>query len=241
MTARRIFRAFPLTLGFAMPRLARCLVALALFVGCGGGPADLSPPPGWSADPSAGSGQAPTRWWRDGVDTALAFRDLETFEAMGLGERPDGKRAEGPSHRNVQVELIALYRNQPELVDSLFTEIAVPLVDARGQEEDREALVRDINREMNRAFFYARPSPKSEVEVVYPDSLRQAGIGGAVKMQVYLSEDGAPLAIKLVDSVNPTLDALAMRATTQKTWVPAAFRGRAMPSWVRSVLSFNAQ
>ncbi len=216
-----------------MPRLALLALVLTLLAGCGGGSADLGPPPGWSADGD--------RWWQDGVDTTVAFRDLETFEAMGLGERPDGKRAEGPTHRNVQQQLIALYRNEPEVVDAVFTEVAVPMVDERGQDDDREALVRDVNREMNKLFFFPRPSPNSTVEIAYPDSLRQAGIGGAVKMQVYLSEEGAPLAIELIDSVNPTLDAVAMRATARKTWIPASTRDGAMRSWVRSVLNFNAQ
>ncbi len=218
----------------AMPRLVLCTLALALLTGCGGSSSapDLGPPTGWNADGP--------RWWQEGVDTTIAFRDLETFEAMGLSERPDGKRAESPTHRNVQGTFIALYRNAPEFVDSLFTEIAVPMIDARGQEENREALERDINREFNKVFFFPRPAP-SDVAIIYPDSLRQAGIGGAVKMQVYLSEDGAPLAIKLVDSVNPTLDAIAMQATTQKTWQPAASRGQQMPSYVRSVLNFTTQ
>ncbi|MEM1041378.1 MAG: energy transducer TonB [Bacteroidota bacterium] len=214
-----------------MFRLALLVLALAFFTGCGGSePVDLGPPPGWNADGM--------RWWQDGVDTTVAFRDLETFEAMALSERPDGKRTESPTHRNVQQKFIALYRNAPEFVDSLFTEIAVPLIDARGQDENRDALERDINRELGKVFFFPRPAP-SDVAITYPDSLRQAGIGGAVKMQVYLSEDGAPLAIKLVDPVHPTLDAVAMRATAQKTWQPAASRGETMRSYVRSVLNFT--
>ena len=215
-----------------MLRLSLCLLALAVLAGCESAP-DLGPPPGWNAD-------GLERWWQEGVDTSVAFRDLETFEAMGLSERPDGKRVEGPAHRNIQQNLIALYRNQPEVVDSLFGVIAVPLIDEQAQQSDRDKLVQEINREMNRVFFYPRPAPDSDVTISYPDSLRQAGIGGSVKMQVYLSEDGEPLAIKLVDSVNPTLDAIAMRATTQKTWSPARMRSGPMRSWVRSVLAFNA-
>ena len=214
-----------------MSRLCLSLLALAVLAGCNSAP-DLGPPPGWNAD-------GPGRWWQEGVDTTVAFRDLETFEAMRLSERPDGKRVEGPAHRNIQQNLIALYRNQPEVVDSLFGVIAVPLIDEQAAEADRDKLVQEINREMNRVFFYPRPAP-SEVTISYPDSLRQAGIGGSVKMQVYLSDEGEPLAIKLVDSVHPTLDAIAMRATTQKTWKPAQMRSGTMRSWVRSVLAFNA-
>ena len=214
-----------------MLRAVFALLILVLLAGCAREP-DLGPPAGWTADGD--------RWWQEGVDTALAFRDLETFEAMALSERPDGKRPEGPAHRNVQQEFLPLYRNAPELVDSLFSEIAVPMIDERSQEEDRDALVRDINRAMNAVFFFPRPAPDQDVSIPYPDSLRQAGIGGDVRMQVYLSEAGEPLSVKLVDRVHPVLDAIAMHATTQKRWVPAALRGEPMRAWVRSVLAFNA-
>ncbi len=215
-----------------MLRAFFCVLVLAAFTGCASEP-DLGPPPGWNAI-------GLERWWQEGVDTTVAFRDLETFEAMRLSERPDGKRTEGPAHRNIQQELLPLYRNAPEIVDSLFGVIAVPMIDGRAAEEDRDKLVQQINREMNRVFFYPHPASDQDVTITYPDSLRQAGVAGSVKMQVYLSEEGEPLAIKLVDSVNPTLDAIAMRATTQKRWIPARMRGGPMRSWVRSVLAFNA-
>ena len=216
--------------------LTSILFALALVIaGCGGeGSADFGPPTGWSAD-------GLDRWWQEGVDTSLAFRDLDTFEGMALGERPDGKRDESPTHRNVQAQFVQLYRNQPEIIDSLFTHIAVPMIDARSRQEDRDAVVRDINRAMNKAFFFARPKSEPQVPIVYPDSLRTAGVGGAVKLQVYLDAEGEPLAIKTIDSVHPTLDAIALRATTQKRWIPAALGGETIPSWVRSVIKFNAQ
>lgn len=220
-----------------MPRLSLCLPVLLVLVagGCGGGgAADLGPPDGWSTD-------GLERWWQDGVDTTVAFRDLESFEAMALSERPDGLRDEGPVHRNIQRQLRPLYRNHPEVVDSLFTEIAVPLIDESDEDTDRDRLVQQINRELGGAFVYPRPDPESEVEIVYPDSLRAAGVSGGVKMQVYLDETGAPLAIKTIESVHPTLDAIALRATTEKRWRPATLDGEPIPSWVRSTISFNAQ
>lgn len=219
-----------------MPRLSPLpFVALALLVaGCGDGAPDLGPPAGWEAD-------GLDRWWQEGVDTSVAFRDLETFGAMGLGDRPDGKRAEGPAHRNVQQQFLPLYRNHPEAVDSLFTEIAVPMIDEGAQAEDRDALVREINRALNAAFVYPRPEQDSDVAIVYPDSLRTAGVGGEVRMQVYLDEDGRPLAIKRLKSAHPTLDAIAMRATTAKRWRPATLGGEPIRAWVRSVIAFNAQ
>lgn len=213
-----------------MVRLSACFLALFVLAGCASEP-DLGPPPGWNAEGD--------RWWQEGVDTTVAFRDLETFEAMALSERPDGKRDEGPSHRNVQQQFIALYRNQPEVIDSLFTAIAVPMIDDRAQEDDREALIRDINRELNRVFFYPRPAPDQEVDIAYPDSLRQQGIGGDVKVQVYLSEEGEPLALKLVESAHPTLDRIALSTRAQMRWIPAAVAGEPIRSYVRSVLPFT--
>lgn len=213
-----------------MFRLALVCTVFLVLIGCESEP-DLGPPEGWVAEGD--------RWWQEGVDTSVAFRDLETFAAMDLSDGPEGKRPEGPAHRNVQQQFLPLYRNQPEVVDSLFTAIAVPMIDERAQEEDRDALVRDINRAFNRVFFYPRPAPDQTVTIAYPDSLRSAGVGGDVKMQVYLSEEGEPLAIKLVDGVHPTLDLIAMDATARKRWMPASVRGQEMRSWVRSVLGFN--
>lgn len=219
-----------------MLRLSRALVvSLALLVaGCGGGAPDLDPPAGWEAD-------GLDRWWQEGVDTSAAFRDLEAFEAMALGERPDGLRDEGPVHRNVQRQLRPLYRNHPEVVDSLFTEIAVPMIDESDADDDRDALVREINRALNAVFAYPRPDPDSDVTIAYPDTLRTAGVSGSVRMQVYLDEDGRPLAIKRLEAVNPTLDAIAMRATTEKRWRPATLDGAPIRSWVRSTIAFNTQ
>ena len=217
-----------------MLRLAPALsVFLALLVaGCGGGSPDLGAPAGWQAD-------GLDRWWQEGVDTSVAFRDLEEFEAMGLGDRPDGLRAEGPVHRNVQRQLRPLYRNHPEVVDSLFTEIAVPMIDESGGEGDRDALVGRINRALGEAFVYPRPAADSDVTIVYPDSLGAAGVGGDVRMQVYLDETGEPLAIKRIEPVHPTLDAIAMRATTEKRWRPATLDGEPIRSWVRSTIAFG--
>lgn len=217
-----------------MPRTSLALFALlVLFVaGCGDGAPDLDAPAGWQAD-------GLDRWWKEGVDTAVAFRDLEEFEAMGLGDRPDGLRAEGPAHRNVQRQLRPLYRNHPEVVDSLFTEIAVPMIDDGAQDGDRDALVREINRAIGETFAYPRPDPDSDVAIVYPDSLRAAGVGGSVRMQVYLNEAGEPLAIKRLEAVNPTLDAIAMRATTEKRWRPATLDGDPIRAWVRSTFAFG--
>lgn len=219
-----------------MPRASLASFALLalLVAGCGDGAPDLDPPAGWEAD-------GLDRWWQEGVDTALAFRDLEEFEAMGLGERPDGLRAEGPIHRNIQRQLRPLYRNHPEVVDSLFTEIAVPMIDDSDVDEDRDALVGQINRALGEAFVYPRPDPDSDVAIVYPDSLRAAGVSGSVRMQVYLDEDGRPLAIKRIEAVHPTLDAIAMRATTEKRWRPATLDGEPIRSWVRSTIAFNTQ
>ena len=210
-------------------------VFLALLVaGCGDGAPDLDPSAGWESD-------GLDRWWQEGVDTSVAFRDLETFEGMGLGERPDGLRAEGPVHRNIQRQLRPLYRNHPEVVDSLFTAIAVPMVDDSGRDDDRDRLVQQINRALGEAFVYPRPAPDSDVTIAYPDSLRTAGVSGSVRMQVYLDETGQPLAIKRIEAVNPTLDAIAMRATTEKRWRPATLDGEPVRAWVRSTIAFNTQ
>ena len=57
--------------------------------------------------------------------------------------------------------------------------------------------------------------------MVYPDSLRNEETSGTVELQVYVNASGEPQGIEVLESVHPTLDGIAMRATTQMKWQPA--------------------
>lgn len=202
-----------------------------LLTACSGD--DLGPPDGWT-------GQGTDRWWIEGVDTSLAFRDLETLEGMGA------RVYEGEDlGASVQNRMIELYRTNPELIDSLFAVHGLPAVqdgaaDAGDRTAQREAMVTAINREMAR--HYRQPLVKTQAQPVYPDSLREAGVGGQVVLQVYVDDQGHPLAVEKVEGANPTLDALTMQVATQtrwtRPWVITGGQERYVPGWTRLKLTY---
>ena len=237
-----------------MPRSAFSAFLLAVLVAACAGPEaapDLSPPEGWQG--------TDTRWWRDGADTSGVFRNLETLADMGVS----GAEAAGGSNLGlaapsvqqrfewgIKESLIQLYRNEPEVVDSLFERHAAPQLDGAVStgtlRPQIEAQQRKIYKMLRNHF--REPLTKltvgEDVGVTYPDSLRQQGIEGTVRTQVYIDAEGEPVAIELIERVHPVLDALAMRATTEMRWRPA-YRLRsgswiAIPSWSRFRVRFTA-
>lgn len=221
-----------------MTRLLLPLVFVAFlsFAACQTDGASTEPPSGWNAE-------GVDRWWQDGVDTTLAFRDLETLESMGIEvrERPD-------MAGHVQGRLIEFYRNHPEVVDSLFERIVLPDYADRDPAEDRtargEQLMSEAYQAINRYFRapMQRTQLGTDVPLNIPDSLSH--IAGTFRAQIYLDENGNPVAIERLESVHPTLDALAMNAITQLEW-QAAWVGRAqpteIPSWARLNVNFRAR
>jgi len=213
-------------------RSASALLVLFGFLSAAcGGQADLGPPAGWVDDGA-------TRWWRADADTSGVFRNLETLESMGV--RVFEEVDLGPS---VQNRMLEFYRTNPEIVDSVFVEHGLPIVE-RGdpsitdRTELRERLVTDAYREMVRYYRDARQDPNVQIEKVYPDSLRERGVTGRVEMQVRVSSEGEPVAIQMLSSVDPTLDALAMQAITKIRWVHAGHSGEAVASWTRMAITY---
>src|SRR5690606_1100562 len=112
----------------------RCLlVPLALLAvvvsGCkGGDDSALELPEGWE--------QSSNRWWLSGADTTGAFRSLEDLHAMGVSTGMlYASSREMAAQRSLQRDqlvdavkrsLVRLYRNEPEVVDSLFERYVVP-------------------------------------------------------------------------------------------------------------------
>ena len=224
---------------------------LLLLVGCRRESADLSgPPEGWEHEDG--------RWWMAGVDTSEAFRDLETLAEMGVTSdavfastralAQDRSLQQGQLTQAVRQSLIRLYRNAPEVVDSLYQEKVVPSLEDADLQKDPDELVETRKK---RAYTLLRrhfrePVPALElgedVPVVYPDSLRRQGIGGPVKMQVRLNAEGEPVAIELLDGSHPVLNELAVRTTTQMRWQPAYVLRKGewvpQPSWARYTIRY---
>ena len=233
-----------------------CALVL-LFFGLGCAPQetgqDLGPPADWTG--------TDTRWWREELDTTGVFRNLETLADMGVtgadptyvGNAQMAQQARSVEQRfewSLKQSLIEFYRNQPELVDSLFEQHVTPtLGDAvttgslRQQVEEHQRkvykLLRNHFQEPRTALVLGR-----DVVVPYPDSLREQGVAGKVRTQVFLNDEGRPQAVMLLDGIHPVLNDLAMRATTQMEWRPA-YRMRngrwiAIPAWARFNINFKA-
>lgn len=211
--------------------------SLSLLIGCGTG-TESGPPAGWE--------HTDGRWWNPDVDTARAFRDLSSLEAMGAAAE-EGDEVDAYLEGRVRSELRPLFRNNPDVVDSLFDEHVVPLI-AEADDGDVDEQVQEIKNEGYQALrnHYREPRPAlqlgEDVPLTFPDSLRQQGIGGRVRMQVYLDEDGEPQAIRLLESVHPVLDEKAMTAASQMRWEPAGVRSGGeweyIPSWTRYTINF---
>lgn len=226
-----------------LPFLA--LAGLLLLSACNSNSYEPGAPAGWH--------DAPDRWWQEGVDTSVAFRDLESLSSMGVDEVPTfsagGTVSRGAVAQSVKQSLIRLYRNQPEVIDSLFQAHVVPQIERAQLSNDTSEDVDRLRQEGYRAIGRAFQEPRTrltlgeDIEVTYPDSLRERGVSGRVSMQVYLNEEGEPLAIKLVDPVHPVLDDIAMQATTDMRWRPAyrLQRGNwvAIPAWSRFNINFS--
>ncbi len=231
-------------------------IVLTLVVGLGacasGESADLGPPQGWEAAPEG-------RWWRAGSDTTGLFRDLETLETMGVELEPVTYAADQSMamrsgvgrdqlERAVKMSLIRLYRNQPAVVDSLFERFVVPKIREASLVGDFGAIREHFKREGYRLIGNNFQEPRvalqlgKDVQVSYPDSLRDRQVSGAVRTQVYVDAKGKPVAIELLEGVHPVLDALAMQATTRMQWRPAYLmrngNWKAVPSWVRFNVNF---
>lgn len=224
------------------------LVPVLLLSACTeAGPPDLGPPEGWTGD--AG------RWWQPAVDTARAFRDLETLEAMGVGEEVTysaGGFSQSVARERLAYQtkrsLIELYRNDPERVDSLFERYVRPKIETADVGGDLGTLVETYKERGYESIRNHFREPRTrlrlgeDIQIAIPDSLRGVA-SGAVGMQVYVDAEGAPQAVELREGVHPVLDAIAMQAATQMRWQPAYVRGtgnwREVPSWVRYRIVFS--
>ena len=213
-----------------MPKiLLPALLAAALLSACAEpGPA-AEPPEGWTAE-------NPTRWYKAGADTAAAFRDLSTLEAMGVA-RDDSELV-----RWVQEKMTELYRTDPETVDSVFAadyldevRAGVPGGDEYGPAA--EAMANRIKTEFFQRYNPAQYQQPTE-PLAIPDSL--SGASGVITTQVYVDRDNQPTAVMLIEGTGTSLDQVMMRRAIESTFTDAWVRPKAgrsagveIPSWVR--------
>ncbi|MDZ4700317.1 MAG: energy transducer TonB [Rhodothermales bacterium] len=229
------------------------LIALFLYAGCTTDSGiEYGPPAGWE-----GVGE---RWWLAGQDTSGFYPRMETLDDMALtdedvvflapGEMAALRRNDRSQfERAVKRSLIRLFRNEPVIVDSLFEAEIKPMLPGVTFTNDP---VQDVETFKRRAYkhlarFFREPRARLElgtdVPVVYPDSLREQGIGGAVVLQVRLDAEGTPFSVELIEGVHPVLDQIAMEATTRMRWLPAYLMVKKdwqpVPAWARFRISFS--
>jgi TonB family protein len=74
----------------------------------------------------------------------------------------------------------------------------------------------------------------------YPDNCWKHNIQGTVIVQFIVNEEGNPVDVTVVKSVNPELDAEAVRViSASKNWVPAVYGGRFVKSYKKQPIVFK--
>lgn len=202
--------------------LALFVTSALLLAGCSSNSDPSAPPSGWET--------ADGKWWASGADTSTVFRNLEDLQAMGIVDSRRVSIAPGQISREqvdqaVKKTLIALYRHDPETIDSLYeTRATSAIADLSLDGDIRERVRNEFKSKAYSAInkMYREPRRTNDGSaLVYPDSLRTEETSGTVELQVYVNEEGKPGGIEVLESVHPTLDGIAMRATTQMEWQPA--------------------
>jgi len=242
---------------FSTRWMVTLLVGFFLIAGCGGGNNPAAPPDGWET--------SDLRWWKAGVDTSEVFVNLDSLSTMGVVDQTmqlgGGDVTQDQFNVAIKQSLIRLYRNNPVVVDSLFEEHAAPLLEevnrsgVVGKEGQLKSKIRDKNQKKAYeaiAKHFREPQRQSAPDIVWPDSLRSEEHSGVVQVQAHLAIEGEgsdavarPDAVQVLSGTNPTLDRIALRATTGATWDPAYITedGEQTPveSWVRFDIPFQTR
>lgn len=224
---------------------------LLILAGCGGGGGDPSAPPsGWNA--------TETRMWSPDVDTSQVFRNLSDLSTMGILEEEvtlsSGSVTQEQFQKAVKRSLVELYRSNPTIVDSLFEEHAVPVLqeaDLSDAVEGNELKDKFLEKNKQKALkaidkHYEQPIIQEGITgLPYPDSLRTEENSGRVEVQVHVTESGEVDAVEVIEGTHPTLNAIIMRAAaTETTWNPAYVTEDgnqvAYPGWGRLSTNFPA-
>ncbi|MFO8098472.1 MAG: energy transducer TonB [Salinibacter sp.] len=227
------------------------LVSVLLLAGCGEEEDPSAPPSGWQA--------TDTQMWSEDVDTAEVFRDLEDLVTMGIIEEEmalsQGSIDQDQFEEAIKRSLVRLYRNNPEVVDSLFQEHAVETLEdadlsGNAVQEGGELNPELLQTSKKNAYqaitdHFREPQREEGADLVYPDSLRQdEEASGSVELQVHIDTSGAVDAVQIVEGVHPTLDAIAMKAATATEWESAyVMRDEDWvpePSWARFSVNYPA-
>lgn len=208
------------------------LVSALVLAGCG--ESDPSAPPSdWETNDD--------RWWTADADTAEAFRDLSDLQAMGVFDEEEAEdlaieddQVSGEQFiRGVKQGLNDFYQSNPQVIDELFEEYARPELGEEARSGDVEDLVQEAVQDVRNLLdtYYQRPQLEGSPSVTYPRALHEEGVSGTVVLQVRVNSSGEPVAVRVLESVHPELDAIAMRAVATMEATPARVRYSEDDEW----------
>ena len=78
-----------------------------------------------------------------------------------------------------------------------------------------------------------------EVKPFYPPAAVKAGIGGAVRLECVVLADGTVGDVHVLEGIEPSLDAEAIKALKQWTFAPGSKDGTAVPVSVKVEIAFS--
>jgi protein TonB len=83
------------------------------------------------------------------------------------------------------------------------------------------------------------PIIQSRTEPTYPEAARKARMEGVVILEAIITATGTVEDVRVLKSVNPLLDASAVRAVQQWRYKPATLNGRAVRVYLTVTVTFN--
>lgn len=83
------------------------------------------------------------------------------------------------------------------------------------------------------------PQVISKAEPSYPEAARKARMEGVVILEAIITAQGNVEEVKVLKSVNPLLDASAVRAVQQWKYKPATLNGRSVRVYLTVTITFN--
>jgi len=83
------------------------------------------------------------------------------------------------------------------------------------------------------------PALVLRIDPVYPESMRRAHVEGVVILDAVISASGIVEEVRVVKSVNPVLDAAAVRAVEGWRYRAATLNGRAVKVWLNVTVTFG--
>ena len=83
-----------------------------------------------------------------------------------------------------------------------------------------------------------RPVVLVKVDPAYPEAARRAGLGGRVRLQAVIAEDGSVESVEVFASTNPLFDRAAVEAVRKWRYRPALMNGSPVRVYFSVIVSF---